>query len=202
MPTILRPAGSIPTAGKPLVRRPTLTRKHDEIDDRLSTAPIKRAKVKFDENIDVKDLQEWEKVPELVQEEVRRALQMHSIGDNSGYDEIKSIFRVGVKGEAECSSNTLKSYTNALLRNIASLDKSCSDLVHAILNSAWVNQADEYINLYVRLLANLVSAHGSFLPDVLNMMVQNLVSGELCLPRRPTPNADGVSSQIFEKQLG
>ena len=181
MPTSLQASGSIPTAIKPLVRRPTLTRKHDEIDDRLLTAPIKRAKVKFDDNIEVKDLQEWGKVPELVQEEVLRALQMHSVGDNSGYDEIKSIFRVSVKGEAECSSNTLKSYTNALLSNIAALDKSCSGLVHAILNSAWINQADDYITLYVRLLANIVSAHGTFLPDVLNMIVQNLAYGELCL---------------------
>ena len=187
MPTILRPAGSILTATNPPVRRPTLTRKHDEIDDRLSTAPIKRAKVKFDDNIEVKDLQEWGKMPELVQEEVRRALQMHSISEISGYDEIKSIFRVSVKGEAECSSNTLKSYTNALLSNIAALDKSCSDLVHAILNSAWINQADDYITLYVRLLANLVSAHGIFLPDVLNMIVQNLVYGELCLLEETNP---------------
>ena len=181
MPTILRPAGSIPDATKPLVRRPTLTRKHDEIGDRLSPAPIKRAKVKFDDIIEVKDLQEWGKVPELVQEEVRRALQMHSIGDSSGYNEIKSVFRLSVKGEAECSPSTLRSYTSALLSNIAALDKSCSDLVHAILNSAWINQADDYITLYVRLLANLVSAHGSFLLDVLNMMIQNLVYGELCL---------------------
>ena len=180
MPTILRPAGSIPTATKSLVRRPTLSRKHDEIDDRLSPVPTKRAKVKFDDNIEVKELQEWGKVPELVQEEVRRALQMHSIGDNSGYNEIKSVFRLSLKGEAECSPNTLRSYTNALLSNIAALDKSCSDLVHSILNSAWINQADDYITLYVRLLANLVSAHGSFLLDVLNMMVQNLVYGELC----------------------
>lgn len=178
MPTILRTAGSIPAVTKPLVRRPTLVRKHDEIDDRSSPVSVKRAKVTFDDHIEVKDLQAWEKAPELIQEEVRRALQMRAIGDDTGYDALKSIYGSGAKEETECSSKTLKNYTSALLSNVASLNKTCSSLVYVVLRSEWLLQGDDYVTLYVRFLANLVSAQGIFLSDVLDMLVKKTAIGK------------------------
>lgn len=178
MSTILRTAGSLPAATKSVIRRPTLVRKHGEIEDGSSPVSIKRAKVTFDDHVEVKDLQQWEKAPELIQEEVRRALQMRAIGDDTGYDAIKSIYGSGAKEEAECSPKTLKNYTSALLSNVATLNKTCSSLIYAVLRSEWLLQADDYVTLYVRFLANLVSAQGTFLPDVLDMLVKKTTIGE------------------------
>lgn len=178
MPTILPRAGPISAATKPPIRRPTLVRKRDENDDRSSPLRTKKIKVTFDDNVEVKNLQEWEKAPELVQDEVRRALQMHAIGDDSGYHEIKNIYDPEA-GEAEGRSpNTLKNYTTALLSNVTALNKSCSSLVYAVLKSSWINLADDYVAMYVRLLAHLVSTQGTFLPDVFDMLVQILIDGE------------------------
>lgn len=200
MPTVLRPVGSSDAATNSLLRRPSLVRKHDDIEGRSSPTASKRVKVKFDDKVEVKDLQAWEKAPELVQEEVRRALQMHAIGEDSGYDEIKNIYTHGTKEEVECNLNTLKNYTTALLSNVAVLNKSCSSLVYAVLKSAWISQPDYYITLYVRLLANLISAQGSFLPDVLDMMVQNMVlCGSISFKSNMFGFADDASSQILEE---
>ena len=179
MSTSLRPAG-ISAATTPLVRHPNLVRKHDEIkNETISAPPRKRAKVTFDNTVEVKDLHEWEKSPELIQEEVRRALQMHAMGDDSGFDEVKDVYVPGAKDATEPTSNGLKNYTTALLSNVAAIDKSCSSLVYAILKSDWVYQADDYVTIYVRFLANLVSTQGKFMQDVLDMMAQILATGKL-----------------------
>ena len=178
MPTILRTAGSVPAVTKPLSRRPTLIRKLDEIDDGILPVPVKRAKVTFDDHVEVTDLREWEKSPELIQEEVRRALQLRAIGDDTGYDVLKSIYDPNVKEETECTSNMLKSYTTTLLNNVATLNKSFSSLIYAILKSEWYLQGDDYVALYGRFLSNLVSAHGTFLPDVLDMLAKHMALGK------------------------
>ena len=140
-------------------------------------------KVTFDDNVEVKSLEEWEKAPALVQEEVKRALQMHAIGDDFGYNEVKNIYDPSaVEGERR-SPNTLKNYTTALRSNVSALDKSCSSLVYAVLKSTWIDEADDYVREYVRLLANLMS-QGKFRPDVLDMLVQTLIDGESSFARR------------------
>ena len=178
MPTILRTAGSVPAVIKPLSRRPTLRRKLDEIDDSFPSAPVKRVKVTFDDHVKVQDLQEWEKPPELIQEEVRRALQLRAIGDDTGYDVLKSIYDPSVQEKIECTSRMLRSYTTALLNNVATLNRSFSSLIYAILKSEWYLQDDDYVALYGRFLGNLVSAHGTFLPDVLDMLAKHMALGK------------------------
>lgn len=178
MTTTPRPAGPVLPTAKPLVRRSTLVRKRDEIESRSSPAPAKRARVAFDEKVEVQKIHDWEKAPEVILEEVRRALQKHAQGEDSGYDELKSIFDSQKKEEQTVSSTTLKSYNMALLSNVSDLNKSCSGLVHAVLNSQWLGRDDDYVRVYMRLMANIVSSQGMFVPELLGMLVENLTGGK------------------------
>ncbi|KAK4698116.1 RNA polymerase I-specific transcription initiation factor RRN3, partial [Lecanoromycetidae sp. Uapishka_2] len=118
----------------------------------------------------------WEKAPQLIQEEVRRAFAKRASGDSSGYDKLKEIYAVKRDEEDELSPNTMKNYTMALLGNVSALNKSNSDFVHMVLNSEWLGRQEEYVVLYARLLANLTSAHGIFLGDTMRMLVDNLTA--------------------------
>lgn len=162
---------------KPLLRRPTLVRKRNDVENERPSSPGKRLKVSFDSNVDVRVMRDWEKAPQLIHEEVRRALEQHGLGDDIGYNQAKDIYTAKSKLEDEPSNITLRNYTQALLGNVSSLNKSCSGLVHAVLESDWLGRQDDYFTLYVRFLANLVSAHGIFLVDVLRMLVGNFGAG-------------------------
>lgn len=174
-----RSAGSVPTAAtKPLPQRPTLSRKRDDSDDTYPSSSAKRAKVTFDPDVEVRVMGDWEKAPELVQEEVRRALEKHAMGDNSSYNQVKGIYTTKEDIEDEPSSTTIKNYTKALIGSASSLNKSCSDLVYAVVGSHWLGRDGDYVDLHVRLLAHLVTAHGEFLADVLRMLVENLTTSK------------------------
>ena len=120
----------------------------------------------------------WEKAPHLILEEVRRAFTKRVLGDDSGYDKLKDIYSRNTPKEEDIGPATMKDYTIALLANVSALNKSNSDLVHAVLNSDWLGRPEDYVALYVRLLANLVSAHGVFLADGVRMLVNNLTAGK------------------------
>lgn len=185
--TAPRALGSAPalTAKQPL-RRPTLVRKRDDTDMELDTPPSpgKRAKVSFDPEVQVRVVDEWEKAPEIVREEVRRALEKRALGDNSGYDRVVEIYTAKPTGEDAPSPMTIRNYTVALLGSVSLLNKSVSTLVHALLNSQWLGRDEAYITLYIRLLGNLVSAQAGYLTDVLRMLVDNLTSGKTSQPRK------------------
>ena len=179
MSTASQAAGLTPPAvTKPLLHRSTLGRKYDDMEEINTPRPGKRAKVTFDSNVEVRVMGEWEKAPEFIQEEVRHALDKHVTGDSSIYIQVKDIYGRDKNTEDEPSDITLQNYTAALLSNVSSLNKSRSDLVFAILNSQWLGRQENYIKLYVRFLANLVSAQGLFLADTLQMLVENLTIGK------------------------
>ena len=179
--------GSVPapTAKLPL-RRPTLVRKRNDMDMDLDSPPSpgKRAKVSFDSQVQVRVVDEWEKAPDLIREEVRRALEKRAVGDNSGYDRVVEIYTAKPTAEDAPSRITLKNYTAALLGNASMLHKTSSGLVHAVLDSQWLGRDEAYITLYIRFLGNLISAQAGYITDVLGMLVNNLTSGRLCPPRR------------------
>lgn len=178
--TIPRPVGAIaPTTAKPLLRRPTLVRKRDDDVDAPPSSPEKRAKVAFSSEVEVRAVDEWQHAPELVQEEVRRAFEKRGWGDRSSYDKIKDVFASRKDNKDAPSSTTLRNYTMALLANVSSLNKSSSDLVDAVLHSEWLGRQEDYVYLYVRMLASLVSAQGMFLGDALRMLVENLTASKL-----------------------
>ncbi|MCJ1267403.1 hypothetical protein MMC22_007288 [Lobaria immixta] len=172
---------------KPLLRRPTLIRKRNDTEDERPSSPGKRPKVSFDSHVEVRMLGDWdnEKAPQLIQEEVRRALEQHALGDNSGYNQLKDVYAAKSKAEDEPSTTTLRNYTQALLGNVSSLNRSCSGLVQVILESQWLGRQNDYFTLYVRFLANLVSAQGVFLVDVLRMLVGNFAAAPPSSGRMP-----------------
>ncbi|KAA6415533.1 MAG: hypothetical protein FRX48_00249 [Lasallia pustulata] len=175
-PRALGPAPA-PTVKQPL-RRPTLVRKRDDTDMEFNgpPSPGKRAKVSFDSKVQVRIVDEWEKAPELIREEVHRALEKQAAGDNSSYDKVVEIYTAKPSGEDAPSPTTIKNYTVALLGNVSLLNKSASTLVHALLDSQWLGRDEAYVTLYGRLLRNLVSAQAGYLTDVLRMLVNNLTS--------------------------
>ena len=177
-PQVMAPAL---TAPKQIYRRPTLVRKVDETDfdnlrDATPSSPSKKTKVTFDNEVQVRVLDDWEKAPEVVREEVRRALQRHAEGDHAAYDMVKEIYTAGQGEEDAPSTSTLKNYTAALVSNVSALNRSCSSLVHAVLQSEWITKDDNYISVFLRFLGNLVSAQGVFLGDALRMLVEKLTS--------------------------
>ena len=179
MSTIQRPAGPVSASTpKPLHRRPTLIRKRDDDEGAAPSSPTKRAKVTFDTDVEVRVMEDWEKAPALVQEEVRRAFAKRALGDSSGYDKLKDVYSTKDDQEKELSSTTMKNYTIALIGDVSTLNKSNSDLVHLVLRSEWLGRQEDYITVYVRLLANIVSAHSVFLGDAMHMLVSNLTSSK------------------------
>ena len=181
MSTIQRPGGPIAaTTPKSLLRRPTLVRKREDDEDAPPSSPGKRAKVTFDSDVEVRVVSDWEKAPHLILEEVRRAFAKRALGDNSGYDRLKDVYSKKEGNEEDLSPATIQNYTISLLANVSALNKSNSDLVHAVLSSDWLGRTEDYVALFVRLLANLSSAQGVFLGDVVQMLVNNLTAGMTC----------------------
>lgn len=186
--TIQHPGGPIATSTpKPLIRRPTLVRKRDDDDEAPPSSPGKKARVTFDSAVEVRVVNDWEKAPHLIHEEVRRAFTKRALGDNSGYHSLKNVYAKKKPSEEEIGPSTMNNYTMALLANVSLLNKSNPDLVHAVLSSDWLGRTEDYVALYVRLLGNLVSAHGVFLADVVRMLVNNLTAGmtHSSIPWRP-----------------
>ena len=174
-----RPPGLGLTAPAKSLPRPTLSRKRDDNDDAFPSSQPKRAKVAFDPDVEVRVLDDWEKAPELIEEEVRRALTKHAMGDDSDYDHIKGIYTAKENLAGEPSSKTIRNYTRSLIGSASLLNQSCSDLVYAILGSQWLGREGDYVQLYVRLLANLAHSRGEFLADVLRMLVDNFAAGKV-----------------------
>lgn len=179
MNTLARP-GELQSASptKLLPGRPTLIRKRINLEESSSPSSPKKPKVSFSSDVEVRVVGAWEKSPNLIQEEVGRALEQHARGDISSYLEVKDIYSPNKNTENEPSTATLQNYTTALIGNVSLLDKSCSDLVYAILNSPWLARSDEYATLFTRFLANLVSAQGVYLADALRMLVENLTASK------------------------
>lgn len=161
--------------------RLTLVRKRDDTDldiDRAGavSSPGKKPRVTFDTQVKVRIMDNNEKSPELVQEEVRRAIDRHKAGDDAAYHKLEEVYKNDERPPETQSLPSLKMHTMALLSNVSALGRSCSSLVHAILSSDWLGKDEVYVMLYLRFLGSLVSAQGFFLGDVLRMLVENLTS--------------------------
>ena len=159
--------------------RPTLVRKRDDTDLDLSSdaAPLtsgKRTKVTFDNDVDVRVIGTFEKTPEIIREEVRRALERHAVGDGSGIERLEELFTKKSSMNDALSPASLKSYIAALLPNVSTLSRG---LVRAIIKSEWLGRDDKHVALFLRLLASLATTQGLYLRDILGMLVENLKHG-------------------------
>ena len=146
-------------------------------------------KVKFqDTHRSTNGLQPSTKAPLFVQDEVRYAITRHLTGDDAGYDRIKSAFEPKESTIEEISRDTtIVHYIQALLDNVALLQSSCSGLVNAVLYTDWAVKGDEYVGLYMRFLANLLSVKGTYLVDVLRVLTDHLTWGEWQTDPPPIP---------------
>ena len=183
MSTVQRPAVRIAAAIPKSPLRRTTVRKREVDDEALPSSPEKKAKVTFDSDVEVRVISDWEKAPHLIQEEVRRAFAKRALGDDSGYDKLKDVYSKKKGNEEELNPSTIKNYTISLLANVSALNTSNADLVHAVLSSDWLGRTEDYVALFMRLLANLSSAHGMFLGDVVQMLVDNLTASKPCCLR-------------------
>ncbi|KAJ5676130.1 hypothetical protein N7462_009027 [Penicillium macrosclerotiorum] len=161
-------------------------------DSFLEDAPPmkKRPRVTFDEKIQTQTVS-WpvdgasdtsEKPLAVVREEARRAIHRHvSAGDSDAYNQLKQIFTADPKKADDSlysydlpTHASLKYHLMALLSHIASLDRSCSSLVSAVLNSEWLGRDETYVKLYIRFLGNLAAAQGTYLGSILKVLATKL----------------------------
>lgn len=192
------------TTSKPQSRRPTLVRKQDDADlafdqGEASPSSSKRIKVSFDDEVEVNIIDELEKAPEIIREEVRHALEGHLVGDNTGYERIKAMYKA--TGDDAPSITTLRLHTAALIPHVTSLNRSYSGLVYAIVRSNWLGREENYVALFLRFLGSLISAQGSYLRDVLGMLIDNLTSSEFVVGHSCCASANVLQEPPSHGQL-
>lgn len=159
----------------------------------------------FDESLNmVKDL--GSRSLDEVKQEVRMALQRHAAGDDEEYDNLKEVFGSDQKSRSsrssddedyEARSKDLLAYVIALTSHVTMLGRSCSGLVKAILKCSWLARDDVFAKAYVQFLAALSSAQGSYLAQVLSMLVDKFSEARL----RSPPNFPPVSREIARQRL-
>ncbi|KAI9840248.1 MAG: hypothetical protein M1837_001831 [Sclerophora amabilis] len=203
------PAASAPILpGKPLLsRRPTLagkvrSRDDAEMDDGSCLAPSssgKRSKVAFDPEVQVQVVGEWEKGLELIRTEVRHGIERHRAGDNEIYDRLKEVFTTAAEAEDAPTPMTLRNHILALGANVSLLNKSCSGLVHAVLQCDWLGRDEAFVGLFIRFLGNLLSAQGSYLGAVMSMLIGKFVN---CKPSRSSVVDIAAYSSLVPSSAG
>jgi RNA polymerase I-specific transcription initiation factor RRN3 len=159
----------------------------------------------FDESLNmVRDL--GSKSLDEVKREVRLALERHAAGDDEDYDSLKEIFGSDQKPSSSRGSDyedegnksqDLLTYIVALTSQVPMLGKSCSGLVKAILKCSWLTRNDVFAKAYVQFLAALSSAQGSYLAQVLWMMVDKFSETRL----RSPPNYPPVTRETAQQRL-
>ncbi|KKY14965.1 putative rna polymerase i specific transcription initiation factor rrn3 superfamily [Phaeomoniella chlamydospora] len=142
---------------------------------RTPSSPTKRQKVSFDPDVEVVTMDDdWELDPLVVREEVRRAIQQHLNGDNDAYDRIKGIFKTDPNADNAAAPNVVKAHLQAILANVALLDKNCNGLVNALCFTEWVGRDAQFVSLYTKFLGNLAAAQSGYLGKIFDMLVDVL----------------------------
>ncbi|KAJ5648569.1 hypothetical protein N7490_004941 [Penicillium lividum] len=201
-----------------------IKRKMDDADLTLSPSPqddlpkhlAKRPRVTFDDKDSVRTFSVLSEDPftstdgkslAVIREEVRRAIHHHvTAGDSEAYDQIKEIFTAdpkkadsGMQSWSFPTHVSLKNHLMGLLSHIASLDRNCSGLVQAILNSEWLGRDEAYVKLFIRFLGNLAAAQGAYLSLVFRMLTSKLTGvsyGTGRLPGYPVVTPSEIYTRI------
>ena len=181
--------GSISKAGqRPTPKRPlSILRKrnNDDTEDAtlLPSSPTKRARVNFNEEVDVKVLVPYGKPPALAREEVRRALDRHARGDKWECESIQELYAPSSDGPST-EDALLQNYTAAIACHAAKLGRPFRDLVYAMLHSNWITRNKEYIAVFQRFLGNLASTQSIWLGDILGTLLEMFKKSETILLAR------------------
>ncbi|KAF2634926.1 RNA polymerase I-specific transcription initiation factor RRN3, partial [Massarina eburnea CBS 473.64] len=164
--------------------------------DKIPSSQTKRRRVTFDPDIDVHILGSNEKSLELVEEEVRRALEKREAGDNTAYDHLLGLLTTRPTSSRALPSGELQKYLIALTSNVPLLDHKCKGLVHAIIDCHWVTRNEPFVHTYRHLIRSLLSVHPGFISSALAMLVE--MFNELPSPamrQRDDPAIEGVRIQ-------
>lgn len=173
----------------------------------------KRARVTFNENIQTHSWDQNDPAAKtgmsvaMVREEIRRAIHHHvSSGESEAYDQVKEIFTADPKKAGETvyqydlpTHTSLKNHLLGLLSHIASLDRGCSSLVNAILESEWLGRDEAYVKLFIRFLGNLAAAQGTYLGVIFKMLVSKLAGvarGTGSLPGYPVVPVSEIYARV------
>lgn len=118
---------------------------------------------------------------EHIKQVVLKALKEKAMGDQEEYDTLKGIFHDDRRRRTSPNSSQVDDdidpsdliyYVNALKACAPHIGRSCSGLVHEVLGIQWLGRPDNFVNVYVDFLANLVTGQSIYLSNVLAMLVE------------------------------
>ncbi|KAL2886706.1 RNA polymerase I-specific transcription initiation factor rrn3 [Ceratocystis lukuohia] len=140
------------------------------------SSPTKRRKVEFSDapnevhSIGKRTLMEFKL-------EVQRSLEQHSRGDSEGYLVLKEYFAndrlyADSDNDNALKPHELRGYVIALASFTPVLKQNAYEsLVTAILRCTWVGRDESFINAFIDFLAALITVKGSYMIEVLDMIV-------------------------------
>ncbi|KAF1949412.1 RNA polymerase I-specific transcription initiation factor RRN3 [Byssothecium circinans] len=143
--------------------------------EKITSAQTKRRRVTFDPDVDVHIVDPNGKSLELVGEEVRRALEKREGGDNTAYDQLRSLFTVKPTSSRAVLSGQLQKYLIALTNNVPLLDNKCKGLVHAIIDCHWATRNEQFVRTYRNFIRSLLSMQPGFASSFLAMLVEMFI---------------------------
>ncbi|ORY65972.1 RNA polymerase I-specific transcription initiation factor RRN3 [Pseudomassariella vexata] len=148
----------------------------------------KRQKVEFDMNLEIHEV--GTRSVEEVKQEIRKALDAHARGDDEEYDILKET----VSGKhryndddddedadpslPEKRRQELKVCMVALASFVPQLGRSAHGLVKSVLQCQWLGRDEQFAKIYTQFLAALVSAQGSYLTQVVAMVIDKFVDSQ------------------------
>jgi RNA polymerase I-specific transcription initiation factor RRN3 len=140
--------------------------------------PAKRPKVQFSSDNKVFTLKNWDddKTLSLVREEVRRALEKHAARESSLYDGLREILTIKPTATEAPSSTLLKRYMVAITGLCSVMGRKGGALVKSITEMHWLGRDEEFVVLYRRLLANIISTYGGYSHEILGSLVDRFMT--------------------------
>lgn len=191
------PAAMSKVLKKSAVHRPATlgkTRSRDEagLDDEESdeeAAPPTAKRARFSEDT-LAQIAKEEKVAKLQRAaanvdkqaavlEIRLAIKQHLEGNSELMNRLKGIFSGRGDESAEPTFISVEAYIIALTNCVSMLEQKCDGLVKAVLDIDWIGRDEAFLRVFLRFVANLVSAQGLYLPLVLLKLADKLRGGKL-----------------------
>ncbi|RCH96533.1 hypothetical protein CU097_012786 [Rhizopus azygosporus] len=100
------------------------------------------------------------------------ALREKEQGNTSRYNELVELLYKDPSSPDAPSTLKLYTWIVVLSQSVSLLDKSCSNLVEAVLQVDWSFRNRGFVNAYIDFLENLVSAHAIYVAPIINSLVQ------------------------------
>jgi RNA polymerase I-specific transcription initiation factor RRN3 len=163
---------------KPVLKRSLSDLEADTKTSLSSQSPAKRPKVQFSSENKIFTLKKWdeEKTLSLVREEVRRALEKHVAGEHTLFDGLRETLTTKPSAPEAPSATLLKRYVIAITGLCGVIGRRGSALVKSIIEMHWLGRDEEFVRLYQRLLANLISTYGGYSHEILESLVDRFTT--------------------------